>query len=91
MSYSFTVAADTKAEAKAMLTAKFDDVVDGQPMHAADRDAVQAAAEAFVDILTEPAAGQQIVVNVHGAVSALADGEFIGASAGVGAAIATKG
>lgn len=90
MSYSFTVSAETKAEAKEMLAAEFDKVVDGQPIHAADRDAAQAAAEAFVDILSEPGVDQQIIVNVHGAVSSLVEGEFIGANVGIGTALAIK-
>lgn len=53
MSYSFNGRAATKAEAKVAIAAEFDKVVAGQPIHKGDRDAAQAAAFAFVDILED--------------------------------------
>jgi len=84
------VAADTKAEAKAMLTVEFDKVVEGQPTHAAERDAAQAAAEAFVDVLSDPVEGQSIVVNVHGSLGWLTEGEFVSANVGIAARVGAK-
>lgn len=53
MSYSFRVQAATKFDVKALIDAEFDKVVASQAVHAKDRDAAQAAAEAFVDVLDD--------------------------------------
>jgi hypothetical protein len=53
MSYSFNVKAATKAEAKAAVAAKFDEVVALQPVHAKDRDAALANAGALIDLLAD--------------------------------------
>lgn len=68
MSYSFSVRASSKAEAKDKIAAELDTVVTGQPVHAADRKAAQAAAEAFVDLLVDPVEGQLVNVSVSGSL-----------------------
>jgi hypothetical protein len=69
MSYSFSVTADSKEDAKLQIAQKFDDVVAAQPSHATDQDAAVAAGEAFVDLLAEPNADQQIEVTIYGSLS----------------------
>jgi len=90
MSYSFSVAADTKAEAKVQIAAEFDRIVSTQPIHAADREVAQGAAESFVDLVSEPAENQTLVVNVHGSVSWLNEDDFQGANVGIGVQIVAK-
>ncbi len=50
MSYSFSVVAATKADAKQKIADSFVNVVANQPSHAADRDAAVAAGGAMVDV-----------------------------------------
>jgi hypothetical protein len=90
MSYSFSVTAASKAEAKQKIAAEFDSILASQPVHAADRASAQAAAEAFVDVLKDPAEDEQIAVSVNGYVSWRAEGEFTGASVGVSAGVRPK-
>lgn len=85
MSYSFSVTAATKAEAKEKIAAEFDRVLASQPVHAVDRDAAQAAAEAFVEMLGEPIEGQHIAVTVYGSVGWRGENDFTSASVGVNA------
>ena len=85
MSYSFNVTAPTKDEAKEKITAEFDKVIASQPVHAADRDAAQAAAHAFVDVLSAPADGEEIRVSVHGSVGWRTEGNFTHSNIGVSA------
>lgn len=69
MSYSFTVSAFTKDEAKQKITRSFDEVVSNQPIHQRDRAAAEAAAHAFVDVCPDPATeAQQVQVTVYGSV-----------------------
>lgn len=51
MSYSFSVKAATKAEAKVAVAAEMDKVVQSQPTHAQDRDQAVTAASAFIDLV----------------------------------------
>jgi hypothetical protein len=90
MSYSFNVTAASKAEAKQKIAAEFDSVLANQPVHAADRASAQAAAEAFVDVVNEPAEGEELAVTVNGYVSWRVEGEFTGASVGVSANVRAK-
>lgn len=54
MSYSFTVKAPTKAEAKEAVAKHFDEqVIAYQPVHARDRAAVLANASAVIDLLAD--------------------------------------
>lgn len=85
MSYSFTVTAATKDEAKQKIAAEFDNVVSGQPVHTADRDAAQTAANAFVDVLADPVDGEEIRVSVHGSVAWQGEGNFTHSNIGVSA------
>ena len=91
MSYSFTVRAATKAEAKEKIAAEFDKVVEGQPAHATDRAAAEAAAGAFVDLLGEPADGQVVQAVVHGSLGWRGEGDYTSANVGVQASIVLAG
>lgn len=51
MSYSFSVEATTKVEAKAAAAVKFDEVLKGQPTHAADLPFHRVALDAAIDTL----------------------------------------
>ena len=53
MSYSFTVKAATKAEAKEKVAAELAKVVEQQPNHKADREQALVAAQSFIDILPD--------------------------------------
>jgi hypothetical protein len=90
MSYSFNVTATSKAEAKEKIAAQFDTILASQPVHAADRASAQAAAQSYVDMLQDPADGEEIAVSVNGYVSWRAEGEFTGASVGVTASVRAK-
>jgi hypothetical protein len=93
MSYSFSVAAATKADAKQKIADSFDNVVASQPSHAADRVAAVAAGGAMVDVLKDPADDHEIHVSMHGSLSwqhDAADGVFTSASVGVSAALRAK-
>jgi NAD-dependent oxidoreductase involved in siderophore biosynthesis len=68
MSYSFGITATSKADATAKVVAEFDQVVANQPPQAADKEAVVAAASAFIGILREPGDGEQLSVNVYGSL-----------------------
>lgn len=92
MSYSFSVTASSKAEAKQKIAESFDNVVIGQPSHSADRDAAVAAGSAMVDILNDPADGQEIYVNMYGSLSWVFDqpNSFTGAGMTVNASLRAK-
>ncbi|WP_316172390.1 hypothetical protein [Bradyrhizobium sp. SZCCHNRI2049] len=69
MSYSFSVKAATKADAKVAVAAAFDRVVEAQPIHARDKQAAVANAGAMIDLLTDDApSGCVISVNCNGYV-----------------------
>lgn len=68
MSYSFTLRAPSRDELNELIEAKFDEIVAGQPVHAADREAAQNAAEAFVTALPDTD-GKDFSVTVSGSVS----------------------
>lgn len=68
MSYSFTVVGATKAEAKEKATAKFDEMVGQQPIHARDRSAALATADSAVDLLGDNSA-MDVSVHLNGYVS----------------------
>lgn len=51
MSYSFTVVGADKAAALVAVAREMEKVVQQQPVHAADRDAAERTAAAFVDLL----------------------------------------
>lgn len=68
MSYSFSVRAATKALALAAIALKLDEVVAQQPVHAADRQQAQDAANLFVGVLPEDES-RDVAVSVSGWVS----------------------
>lgn len=68
MSYSFSVMAADKAAAKAAVAAKFDEMVASQPVHARDRAAVLANANAVIDLLADDDT-KDVRVNFNGYVS----------------------
>lgn len=92
MSYSFSVVGASKADVKQKIADSFVNVVTSQPSHAADRDAAVAIGGAMVDVLKDPAEGQEIHVSVHGSLSWQHDAPevFTGASVGVSAALRAK-
>lgn len=69
MSYSFTLRAANKADAKAAIEAKVTEVVAQQPVHAADQAAILANAQAILDLLPESKEGCEIGVTMNGYVS----------------------
>jgi len=72
MSYSFNIKAADKQAASLAVAAKFDEIVAQQPVHAKDRDAVLANANAVIDLLhgnPEKNQGRDISVSVNGYVS----------------------
>lgn len=69
MSYSFSVKASTKDEAKLKIADKMAEVALAQPDHALDQAAVVAAGSAFVDMLGDVPPEQEIHVSIHGSVS----------------------
>jgi len=73
MSYSFNINAASKAAAKSSVAAELEKVVQSQPVHAADRAAAQAAADAFIDLLDD-GDERPIAVSVSGSVSYAHDG-----------------
>lgn len=93
MSYSFTVKAATKAEAKAAVEKAYDEMVVGQPIHARDKAAAMANAAAVIDLLIEDPA-KHISVSMNGYVSwrgvpeqDVAENELTGASVSASAAL----
>jgi hypothetical protein len=68
MSYSFTITATTKAEAKERVAAEFDKVVTQQPAHVRDRASALAAAGAFLDLIADDES-KDFTVTVNGSVS----------------------
>ena len=68
MSYSFGIVALSKAAALAAVAVKLDEVVAQQPIHEHDRAAAEAQATAVVELVPEPAEGEEIVVGVCGYV-----------------------
>ena len=90
MSYSFSVTAPSRAEAKDAVSAKFDEVVESQPVHEADREAANLAAGMFVDALDEPNENEMVSLSVTGSVTTDGNGNVRNASLSVWASIAPK-
>ncbi|MCK1669452.1 hypothetical protein [Bradyrhizobium sp. 153] len=67
MSYSFQVTAPTKAAAKAAVAAKLDEVVASQAIHARDKAAALANANAAIDLLVDDASSH-VAVSCNGCV-----------------------
>lgn len=79
MSYSFSVKAATKEEAKTGVSAKFDEIVASQPSHKVDRDAVVAVTGAFIDAVAEPSESEEITVMLNGSLSWRGEGDYTAA------------
>lgn len=90
MSYSFGITAATKDEAGEKVEAELTKVVVAQPSHDTDRQAIQDAAEAFINMLTEPGEGECIRVDVYGSLSWRGEGVFTSANVNVSAYITAK-
>lgn len=96
MSYSFSIKASTKDEAGSKLEAELANVVNGQPVHAADRQAVQDAAYAFINMTREPTDSEDIHVYVSGSLSWNYNADaptpeiFTGANVGVSVSLRSK-
>jgi hypothetical protein len=88
MSYSFTVRAANKAEAKNAVAAKLAEVVRHQSAHAVDQDKAHAAACAFIDALADDAT-RDIHVGMYGNVTTSGVG-VIGAGVNVSASLADR-
>lgn len=74
MSYSFHVRGATREETISALLAKIDETVSQQPVHAKDRDAIEANARAVIGLMPEPPEGMDLVVTCNGYVTF--DGEL---------------
>jgi hypothetical protein len=92
MSYSFSIRAATKAEAKEKISVQMATVVQQQPIHAVDAEQAKAAASAFIDVVAVDES-RDVVVSMNGSVSWSGNPEQpnIGsASVGVSAYLAAK-
>lgn len=87
MSYSFSITANTKDEAGVKVEAELANVVNGQPVHQADRQAAQNAAESFINMLADPGETECIVVSVSGSLGWRAEGVFTSANVNVSASL----
>jgi hypothetical protein len=92
MSYSFTVKTDSKEDAIKKVAEEFDNVVAGQPTHAADREAAVNAAKALVGVILDPKEGEEVHVHVNGSLSWHHDAtdRFTAASVSVHASVHSK-
>lgn len=90
MSYSFSVRADSKAEACSKIEAELANIVNAQPSHVADKQAAQDAAAAFVAVLRDPAEGEQISVTMYGSLSWRQTDAYEDASISVSASVVAK-
>jgi hypothetical protein len=85
MSYSFSVTAATKSEVGTKIEAELAKVVASQPSHKADKQAAQDAAQAFIDVLRDPAESEVVGVSMSGSLSWQTEGAFFSASVNVNA------
>lgn len=93
MSYSFYFAAATKDDAKRGVAEKMASVVEQQPNHKVDQEAAVNAANAFIDVLADPAEGEEVSVSMSGSVGWRTANDapiYTGASVQVGASIRAK-
>jgi hypothetical protein len=75
MSYSFGVRASNKAAAKEAVAAKFDEMAASQPIHARDRAAALANANAVIDLLADDDT-KDVAVSCNGYLSWNGTGTF---------------
>ena len=90
MSYSFSIVAKTKSEAKDKVEEEFSNVVLSQPIHASDRNAAQKAAQMFVDSLADPSPEESITVSVYGSVGWRSGNEITSANVSIVATLSIK-
>lgn len=90
MSYSFTIQAGSKDEARERLASAFDTVVASQPVHVADRDAAQTNAEAVLNVLADPNDEQKISGSVSGYVSWSSENHFTSVNISASFSLAPK-
>jgi hypothetical protein len=69
MSYSFSVTAKNKEDAKARVAEQIKLIVEHQEMHKVDEQATNNAVSAFVDLLGDLPEHHQLIVSVSGSVS----------------------
>jgi hypothetical protein len=95
MSYSFSLRAPTKTEAKEKVFAEYNKIVmpGYQPCHVKDREQAQAAVFAFIDILPDDA-NHDVSVSVSGSLSGTWAGMEIarvtGANISIGCSLAAR-
>lgn len=70
MSFSFGSKAPNKAAARAKVAEELSKVVVQQAVHALDRDAIEKAVNAHLDLLGDPTDEQDISISVNGSISA---------------------
>lgn len=90
MSYSFTVKAATKEEAKTKVAAELDAIAGAQPTHKVDRDGVAAVAGVFIDLLADPQENHEIQVMINGSLSWSSENVYNGAEVTVRAYVRNK-
>ena len=69
MPYSFNIKAPSRATARALIVEQLGDVVAAQPIHAHDQGAAQAVVDAYMALVREPGASEQLSVSVNGSVT----------------------
>lgn len=69
MSYSFTIRAATKQALKDKAAESITAQVANQPPHQRDIEAIRQTCNGFVDSLTEPGEGKEIVLECYGSIS----------------------
>lgn len=69
MSYSFTVRAGSKGEAKSKVAAELEKVVAAQPDHEADQQQANAVAAAFIDVLADDEETKDVALDMHGSLA----------------------
>src|SRR3990167_10272697 len=93
MSYSFNVRAASKSLVKALVAAELEKVAVHQACHQRDNVQAQAAADAFVDVLTDDD-DKDVVVNMSGYLTGQWQGSDVtrieGASVSVSAGLAKR-
>lgn len=67
MSFSFPARAATKAALKLVIAAELDKVVASQSAHSIDRDQIQAAAHAYIDVLADDES-KDLAAQVNGSI-----------------------
>lgn len=77
MTFSFTIQAPTKQEAKAAVAAKVDELVAAQPDHERDAANIKIVAYTYIDLL-EDDPGTTVHLNAHGWITQAA-GRMMGA------------